>query len=41
MAKDGGLCVVLVTHNERIAAEADRVVALNYGRVEVGPGSGW
>jgi putative ABC transport system ATP-binding protein len=34
MAKNHGLCVVLVTHNERIASEADRVVALNYGRVE-------
>jgi ABC-type lipoprotein export system ATPase subunit len=34
MAKNGGLCVVLVTHNERIASQADRVVALNYGRVE-------
>jgi ABC-type lipoprotein export system ATPase subunit len=42
MAKNGGLCVVLVTHNERIASEADRVVALNYGRVEsVRDGGGW
>jgi putative ABC transport system ATP-binding protein len=41
MAKNGGLCVVLVTHNEKIAQEADRVVALNYGCVEVSPASGW
>jgi len=41
MAKNGGLCVVLVTHNERIASEADRVVTLNYGRVESEAASGW
>jgi len=41
MAKNGGLCVVLVTHNEKIASGADRVVALNYGRVEAGAGRGW
>ena len=41
MAKDGGLCVVLVTHNEKIASVADRVVTLNFGRVEVEGGTGW
>ncbi len=42
MAKNGGLCVVLVTHNEKIASEADRVVTLNYGRVEYDRAtSGW
>jgi putative ABC transport system ATP-binding protein len=41
MAKNGGLCVILVTHNEKIASEADRVVTLNYGRVETEAASGW
>jgi putative ABC transport system ATP-binding protein len=41
MAKNGGLCVILVTHNEKIASEADRVVTLNYGRVETEATSGW
>jgi ABC-type lipoprotein export system ATPase subunit len=40
MASNGGLCVVLVTHNEKIASEADRVVTLNYGRVESEAASG-
>jgi putative ABC transport system ATP-binding protein len=34
MAKDSGLAVVVVTHNPRIGAKADHVVALNSGRVE-------
>lgn len=34
MAKERGLCVVVVTHNTAIAGEADRVVKLDYGSVE-------
>ncbi|MCH8814516.1 MAG: ABC transporter ATP-binding protein [Chloroflexi bacterium] len=34
MANNTGLSVVVVTHNERIAGKANRVVSLNYGRVE-------
>ena len=34
MTKDPGLSVVVVTHNRAIADRADRVVALNYGKVE-------
>ena len=34
MTKDPGLSVVVVTHNQAIADRADRVVALNYGKVE-------
>ena len=33
-ANDSGLSVVVVTHNEKIADRASRVVSLNYGRVE-------
>ena len=34
MANDSGLCVIVVTHNEKIAEKASRIVSLNYGRVE-------
>ncbi len=34
MAKKMGICVVVVTHNPAIAQSADRVVKLNYGRIE-------
>ena len=34
MARDLGLCVVVVTHNLSVADEADRVVSLNYGSIE-------
>jgi len=34
MAALSGLCVVVVTHNPRIAGKADHVVRLNSGRVE-------
>jgi ABC-type lipoprotein export system ATPase subunit len=34
MANDAGLCVVIVTHNEKIAGIVNRVVSLNYGRVQ-------
>jgi putative ABC transport system ATP-binding protein len=34
MANNSGLSVVVVTHNEKIAERASRVVSLNYGRVE-------
>lgn len=34
MARSMGICVVVVTHNLAIAEEADRVVRLNYGRIE-------
>ncbi len=34
MADLSGLCVVVVTHNPRIAGKADHVVGLNSGRVE-------
>lgn len=34
MASGSGLCVVVVTHNPRIAERADRVIRLNSGRVE-------
>jgi len=34
MADLSGLCVVVVTHNPRIAGNADHVVKLNSGRVE-------
>ncbi len=34
MADLSGLCVVVVTHNRRIAGKADHVVGLNSGRVE-------
>lgn len=33
MANNNGLCVVIVTHNEKIADRASRVVALNYGQI--------
>jgi len=33
--------VIRVTHHEKIASEADRVVKLNYGRVETEAASGW
>ena len=34
MANDTGLSVIVVTHNEKIAEKASRIVSLNYGRVE-------
>jgi len=34
MARDMGLCVVVVTHNLSVADQADRVVSLNYGSIE-------
>ncbi|MEE9206212.1 MAG: ABC transporter ATP-binding protein [Acidimicrobiia bacterium] len=34
MADNAGLCVVIVTHNEKNAGKVNRVVTLNYGRVE-------
>ena len=34
MANNTGLSVVVVTHNEKIAGKASRIVSLNYGRVE-------
>ncbi len=34
MAREMGLCVVVVTHNPVIADRADRVVKLNYGKIE-------
>ena len=34
MARNLGLCVVVVTHNLSVADEADRVVSLNYGSIE-------
>ncbi|MBI1885773.1 MAG: ABC transporter ATP-binding protein [Chloroflexi bacterium] len=34
MARQMGICVVVVTHNPAIAGEADRVVSLNYGLIE-------
>jgi ABC-type lipoprotein export system ATPase subunit len=34
MAHNTGLCVVIVTHNEKNAGKVNRVVSLNYGRVE-------
>jgi putative ABC transport system ATP-binding protein len=36
LARDDGSAVVLVTHDERVAARADRVVRMNDGRC-VGP----
>jgi hypothetical protein len=33
MARERGLCVVVVTHNPAIAAAADRVIRLDYGRI--------
>ena len=34
MTETTGLAVILVTHNQRIAARADHVISLNSGRVE-------
>jgi ABC-type lipoprotein export system ATPase subunit len=34
MANNAGLCVIVVTHDEKIASRAGRIVALNYGRIE-------
>ena len=38
-ANNAGLSVVVVTHNEKIAEKASRVVSLNYGRVESDTGA--
>ncbi len=40
MADNTGLCVVIVTHNEKIAGRVNRVVSLNYGRVQSDDGGG-
>lgn len=43
MANSTGLCVVIVTHNEEIAKQANRIVTLNYGQIASdtgGDGSG-
>ena len=34
MADSSGLCVIVVTHNQRIAGQAAHVISLNSGRVE-------
>jgi ABC-type lipoprotein export system ATPase subunit len=39
MANNTGLCVVIVTHNDKIADRANRIITLNYGRVESDTGA--
>jgi putative ABC transport system ATP-binding protein len=39
MARNAGLCVIVVTHDEKVASHASRIVALNYGRIESDTGT--
>jgi lipoprotein-releasing system ATP-binding protein len=38
LAKDDGAAVIIVTHDERVASQGDRVVRIVDGRCGQGPG---